>query len=198
MNKLNKLFLAILAGTIFTSCASSYKMISPENTWYQSSGINAEVDFSYKYDVLNERGNKKYAKKESKKYVKVVAVKIVNRSDQSFVFGKDMKVYSNNNSRAILEPHEIHQELKQSTPVYLLYLLLTFMQLNTGDSSTPIGLVVGPGITAGNMGVAASANAKFKRELESNFLNGRTIEAGETVYGLIGIIETGYNPLSLK
>lgn len=198
MNKLIQPFLAIIIGIIFTSCASSYHTINPSNVHYQASGINHDVEFSYKYDVLNERGNKKYAKKETQKLVKVVAIKLVNHSDQSFVFGKDLKVHSNNNPVSILEPLVIHKQLKQSVPIYLLYLLLTPMNLYTEDSSTPIGLVVGPGIAGGNMGMAAGANANFKKELESNFLNGRTIEAGETVYGLIGIMESGYNPLSLK
>lgn len=198
MNTFTKVLSALLAGIIFNSCASSYNMILPENLWYQSTGITGEVDFSYKYDVLNEKGNKKYAKKESAKFVKVVAVKVVNRSDQSFVFGTDMKVHSNDHAISILEPHEIHKQLKQSTPIYLLYLLLTPARLYTEDSSIPIGLALGPGIASGNMGMAAGANGNFKKELESNFLNGRTIEAGETVFGLIGILESGYNPLSLK
>ena len=108
-----------------------------------------------------------------------------------------MKVYSGGNPVAILDPNFVHAQLKQTVPTYLLYLLMTPMRLYTGNSSTPIGLAVGPGLAIGNMAGAGGANAKFKRELESNYLNGRTIEPGETVSGLIGIADIGYNPLEL-
>jgi hypothetical protein len=159
---------------------------------------NKNIDFSYKYGVLNERGNKKYVKKESLRGIKLVAVKITNNSDQAYVFGQNLKIHANGIPTNILEPQLIHQNLKQGVPIYLLYLLLTPMQLITEDSSTPIGLVIGPGVTAGNMIVAGSANDAFKTELESNYLYGKTINAGETVYGIIGIYDTGFSPLTVE
>src|SRR5690606_13907455 len=110
---------------------------------YQTSLTNHNVDFSYKYDVLRERGNKKYAKKEFSNGVKIVAVKITNNANQSFVFGQHLKIHSNGNPVNLLEPQLMYKELKQGVPIYLLYLLLTPLQFNSGDDTTPIGLVIG-------------------------------------------------------
>lgn len=195
---MKKIVLGIFLLSLLASCASSYKAITPESVNYRGVDNSKPISFSYKYDVLRERGNKKYAKKESRKGVKVVAIRIENNSENSYVFGKDIKIHASGVPINILEPRAVLQQLKQSVPIYLLYLLLTPMQFYNGDSSAPIGLVIGPGITAGNMIVAGSANKHFLEELENNFLNGKVINAGETVYGLVGIYDSGYNPLTLE
>ena len=180
------------------SCASSYQAIQPAAVNYQTTNTNKSVDFSYKYDVLGERGNKKYRKRESRKGIKIVAVRVINNSEKAFTFGEDLSVHRNNAPVEILEPAYVHRELKQGVPIYLLYMLLTPMQLYTGEDSYPIGVIIGPGITAGNMITAGTANGRLLRELQSNFLNGRVIQPGETAYGLIGIRDQGYSPLSLQ
>ena len=202
MKNIAKLLAIVL---LLSSCASGYNLIRPDRMNYQTNLSNQDIEFSYKYGVLNERGNKKYAKKESAKDTRVVAVKKTNNSAQPFVFGEDLKIHSNGSPVNLLEPKHIHQNLKQGVPIYLLYLLLTPMQLypassadDSSDEGIPIGLALGPGITAGNMIGAGSANSNFLKELESNFLNGRTIDAGETVYGLIGLYDAAFSPLTLE
>lgn len=191
--------LSIIALFGLGACASSYNAIRPESLNYESNEAERKVEFSYRYDVLNERGNKKYSKKESKTGVKVVAVKIVNNAEKAFTFGEDLKVHRNGSPVNIMDPTTVKASLKQNVPIYLLYLLLTPMQLTINDQDPyPIGLVVGPGITAGNMIMAGSANSNLEEELISNFLNGRIIQPGETVYGLIGIRDDGYSPLTLE
>lgn len=195
---MKNIVVAIATLLLITSCASSYNVINPKRIIYQNRQLDTEINFSYKYDVLNERGNKKYAKKETLKGIKIVAIKVVNNTDSSFIFGRDYKVYSGGNPITLLDPNVLQKQFKQNVPVYLLYLLLTPMKLYSGESETPIGYVVGPGLTIGNMAVAGGANKNFKNEIQSTYLNGRQINSGETVYGLIGIYDQGYNPLTLK
>ena len=198
---MRKIFFAISIFSV-TSCASNYQPVASQFINFQNEVVENDIIFSFRYDVLKEQGNKKYTKKESTKNIKIVAIKVTNNSSEDFIFGQDKHVYSGNNSISLLEPEFVFTQLRQPVPVYLLYLLLTPMQLTVTKGGTtnskPIGLVIGPGITAINMGVSASANAKFKTELYLTFLNNKTIKAGETVNGLIGIAESGYNPLSLK
>ena len=93
---------------------------------------------------------------------------------------------------------------------YLLFLLLTPLNLNIYNNSSngygtevnnshsyPIGLVIGPGISIGNMVVASTANTNFYNELLS-FTISRDIENGQTIYCLIGFRDIGYEPLNLK
>jgi hypothetical protein len=72
------------------------------------------------------------------------------------------------------------------------------MRFETSSTSIPIGYVVGPGITAGNMIIAGSANKNFRDELVENSIIGRDIRPGETFYGLIGISDYSYMPLTMK
>ncbi|MFK5983184.1 MAG: hypothetical protein QM499_09740 [Flavobacteriaceae bacterium] len=183
-----------------TSCASSYKPTTPKTQNYASSSKVNNVKLEYKYNLLQ----KKYAKKEVKKGVKVVAIKVTNNSDNDLMFGSDIKLtFENGKQVPIVENNYVFKTLKQSTPIYLLYLLLSPINLYTdnGNGSTnnfPIGLIIGPGITAGNMITAASANKKFKTELLEFDINGVLIKKGETKYGLIGIQTDTYDSLKLK
>ena len=179
-------------------------MIEPAGINYLSVKENNGVKFEYKYDLLS----KKYAKKEEKRDVRVVAVKVTNNSGRDLRFGDDLKLsYENGNIIYVMDSENTFKTIKQSTATYLLYLLLTPMNLtstetNNGVTETetifPIGLIVGPGVTAINMITANTSNNKFKRELTEYNINGEVIKNGETKYGLIGIRSKTYDALMLK
>jgi len=188
---------------LLTSCASGYKMINPKNLNYNSNSTNKDVTLNYKYDLLD----KKYAKKETKREVKVVAIKITNHSENDLIFGKDIRLtYENGKELYILEKEKTFNSVKQNTIPYLFYLLLTPMTLNkttiNGNgietSSTPIGFAVGPGLAAGNMIAAGSANKKLKNDLLNYDILGANIKKGETIYGLIGIKSDNYDSIKIK
>jgi hypothetical protein len=187
---------------LISSCASTYKSLKPTSAYFGNSEDANGVVFSYKHGVLTESGNKKYAKREVSKAIKVVSVKIVNNSSKELTIGGNTKFYSGNSELRLIEPSTVHRQLKQGVPIYLLYLLLTPMTFNTSNSngtvnSTPIGYGVGPGISFGNMAVAGSANQNFLRELNEFNLINKKIVPGQTVFGLIGINDIGYNPVKL-
>ena len=194
--------LSVLIFTI-TSCASGYKMIEPKSINYISKRENNGVILEYKYGLLE----KKYEKKELKKGVKLVAVKVTNNLEKDLVFGRDIRlVYENDSEIYILDNETTFKRLKQIPASYLWYLLLTPVNFtvqkvdHTGihESSTPIGLFIGPGLTGGNMIAAGAANKKFKEELLKYNINGTIIKKGETKYGLIGIENNSFEALKLK
>lgn len=195
--KITFLFIVIAS---LTSCASGYKMIEPKAINYASTNETDNVTLKYKYDLLD----KKYAKKEVKKGVKLVAIKITNNSEKDIMFGGDTKLtYENGSEIYVIENDEVFKTLKQSPASYLFYLLLTPLNFSTSSSngstsSTPIGLVVGPGLAGGNMIAASSANKKFKAEMLEYNINGTLIKMGETKYGLIGIKSDSFDSLKLK
>ncbi len=176
-------------------------MIEPKTINYVSTNETDNVKLEYKYDLLD----KKYAKKEVKKRVKLVAIKITNSSDKDIMFGGDAKLtYENGTEIYVMENDKVFKTLKQSPASYLWHLLLTPLNLYTSGSngeqtsSTPIGLVVGPGLVGGNMIAAGSANKKFKTEMLEYNINGTLIKKGETKYGLIGIKSDSFDSLKLK
>ena len=203
--KIIKITLLLIGISLLSSCASGYKMIEPENINYISSNETNNVVFQYKYDLLEN----KYAKKELKKEVKLVAIKITNNSGKDIMFGKEAKLtYENGQEIYVMDNDKVYKLLKQSPASYLWYLLLTPVNLYTSKpspngyqqetSSTPIGLILGPGLAGGNMIVASSANNKFKEELFEYNMIGTVIKNGETKYGLIGIETDSFDALKLK
>lgn len=193
-----KPFLILFTMSIVASCASGYDMIQPPNQNFVSSTEKNGVTLEYKYNVLD----KKYLKKENKYGIKLAAVKITNNSQQEYTFGKDLRMsYANGSQVNLIDNQSAFSRIKQGTPIYLLYLLLTPLTLETSDgdstSSTPIGLVVGPGLAAGNMIAAGSANKNFRQEMEAYDLQGRVIKQEETVFGIIAIDSRASEALSL-
>ncbi len=202
--KIIKTSFLLIAIALLTSCASGYKMIQPKSINYVSTNESDGVNLEYKYDLLR----KKYKKKEVTKGVKLVAVKITNNSGKDLTFGRDaILTYEDGTEIYVLENEKVFKTLKQHPATYLFYLLLSPVNLYTSStsngrteqtSSTPIGLVLGPGIAGGNMIAASSANKKFKDEMLEYNINGTVIKNGETTYGLIGIQTNSYDALRLE
>jgi len=93
--------------------------------------------------------------------------------------------------------------IKQTTKSYILYILLTFIELDIHRpdgyiDSFPIGIVVGPAITFINMIKSSGANIKFMEELKANDIMTKTIKKGETIKGVIAISNKALGPISIK
>jgi hypothetical protein len=175
-------------------------MINPQTLNYLSNCTDKSVTIDYKYNLLKD----KYAKKEIQNGLKVLAIKVTNNSGRDLVFGKDIKlVYGNGNEITIIETDQVFQLLKQHPASYLWYLLLTPARFTTSSNgqqtnSIPIGYALGPGITAGNMIAASSANDSFKKELIKYNIIGTTIKSGDIVYSLVGINSNSFENIKVK
>ena len=194
-----------LSVLFLNSCASGYKKIQPKTINFASRSENNSIVLEYKYDLLE----KKYKKKELNNGLKLIAVKVTNNTSNDLVFGKDIRLtYENGNELNLLETNVVYNAIKQSPASYLWYLLLTPMQFQTtttnsfgqqtSSSSTPIGLVIGPGLAGGNMIAASSANKNFQNDLTKNDIIGKIIKKGETVYGIVGIRSDNYDTIKVK
>lgn len=118
-----------------------------------------------------------------------------------------MKIFSGSSEVKLLEPALIQRELRQSVPSYLLYLLLTPLNLtisrtdNNGrieSDSYPIGLGLGPVISISNMAISGGANKGLLMELNQFNQINKTILPGQSSYGLIGIGDLSFNPLRVE
>ncbi len=199
-------FFSLFSCVLFmTSCATRYKAIEPEQLMYNSINKEGDISLEYKYDILR----KKYSKKEQKKDVRLVAVKITNNSNRDVTFGDDLRLtYANDNAINLLERDKIFSSLRQKPATHLFYLLLTPLTFSTAttnsqgitqtSSSFPAGLIVGPGLAGANLITASSANKKFKEDLRDYDMRGKTIPAGKTVYGLVGVKAGNYDALKIN
>jgi len=198
--KTTKNLLLALSIFILGGCASGYQTINPNTLTYLSGSSDKAVNVDYKYNLLNGR----YAKREAKSTIKLVAVKISNNSGHDLTFGKDIKLVYGNGSEVVLADNaKVFDETKQHPAIYLLYLLLTPAKLTTTSnnmqtSSVPFGYALGPGLAIGNIAVSSSANGKYKEELTKYDINGTVVKNGETVYGLVGINSNNFEGIKVK
>ncbi|MDD3078664.1 MAG: hypothetical protein PHH37_06135 [Paludibacter sp.] len=191
------LFIACIL--LLSSCAQSYYALSPEKTTYIASNNLNDINLHYRYDILNESGNRKLSKKEKKQNIKIVAVKIINNTDHIINIGNNAAFFSGNTLIYPMDAISIRNNIKQSVPSYLWYLLLSPLTFSfNGSDPAPIGLLLGPGIAGGNMLVAGTANKSFYNELTKYDILNRDIQVGETVYGIVGFRDLDYVPLSIR
>jgi hypothetical protein len=112
-------------------------------------------------------------------------------------------MYAGLREAVVVDPVVAYKELKQTVPTYLLYLLMTplrFYVMKDGVTTTnyPIGLLLGPGLSIGNMVEASSANTRLRNDLLRYNLFNKTIRPGETVTGIITLRQSDFDPLSIK
>lgn len=182
-----------------SGCAQRYYAIEPSRFVYTTSNDTGAITLNYKYDVVHERKNTKMWKKEMKYNIKLVAVKITNNTDKVVSIGNNIAFYNGSSQVYPIDQIAVKDYLKQSVPSHLWYLLLSPITLTiNGSSPIPIGLILGPGISLGNMLVASNANKKFSNELIQYDIINKEINPGETVYGLVGFRNLEYGTLSLK
>jgi hypothetical protein len=195
-----RVILVAMAIVALSGCAATYKPIVPSTLQYDArEGEN--FSFAYRYGVLSFKGNKRYAKREPRKMVHVVAVEIANNTGKSLKLGENFMLYSGDNPIYPMEPAMVHKDLRQRLGLYLLYSLITFSTYETdpytGLQTTTATYPIGIPITVGNMVVVGSANKQFKAELMSGNLINREIKDGEIAYGLIGIPDMSYKPITM-
>jgi len=200
---------SILIALLLFSCASQYHVLNPPGILFDSLETSDPIQFRFKYDILTYRSNTKLAKKEDKKGIKILGIEITNNSGTDLIFDEDIKVKSGTKTVRLMDVGNIHDELKQNVPIYLIYLVLTPLRGNINNSdggpsaseqtlTVPYGYALGPLLAGINMGVAAKSNNKFFEDLEMHNLKNRIIKNGETVQGIIGIKATTNIPLKIS
>ena len=194
----------IFISFLLSSCAGSYHQIKPSVISYHAHNNLEKIDFYYKYDVNQERKNNKYAKKEKKKGIKVIAVQIQNNSNKPLVIKDDISFYANNQRIYPMEPLALKSMIKQQGGYYLFYLLFLPMTFNTYDtqgnieSSLPYGLVLGPALAIGNMIGASSANKNMTNEYSRENILTKTVEPGKKISGLLAFKSFDYPEITIQ
>ncbi|ALJ00472.1 hypothetical protein [Rufibacter tibetensis] len=189
--------------TLLGSCASSYRSIRPETLQYNFKETSPEdnLSISYVYDGLALRNNKKYVKRETRNAIKIVAVKIENNSATKISVGQDCRFMMGDRVLMPMEPQVAAKLIKQPVPIYLLYALLNFSVGGTQDPSGNVSgatfIPTGPFIAGGNMIVASSANANMHKELIGNNIMAKSIDPGQTAFGILCLRETTSGPLKI-
>lgn len=185
-----------------SGCASVYHPIEPLIVSYQAPEYTDSIGFSYRYELLREVGNRKYARKEEKAGIRVVAVQIANNSSKKIKLGENLSLYAGEDTVQFITPHEVRKKLKQRIGFYFLYLAPSFYNPSVTNGASeqvvPLGIIVGPGLTFLNIFIAASSNSNLEKELELYNMQNVVIEPGESAKGLVSISANNSVPLYLR
>ena len=182
------------------SCAKKYYPLTPQNLGYPAGNKTSGIEVGYLYNLLSLKGNKKYAKKEQRKDLRLVAVKVTNHFDQSISIRRDVQFMANGNPIELVEPQISYNSLKQRAVLYVLYAFIFFRVPNYNSNGTQSSFIVPIGLpfAAYNLAVGLGANKKFLMDLEMFNLNSKIIMPGESAIGLISINNVGYPTLTAR
>jgi hypothetical protein len=175
---------------ILLSCAAPYHIINPGQMSLSNYKSNGSLDYAIRGNVLTDAGNTRYANKEMKTGLRVIAVEVENKTDKPILLREHARFYSGSKNIYPVEAQQIQHQLKQPAGLYMLWSLLwvVIYQCDNNDCSA-IPLPVGVAIGAGNMSKAKKANKAFLDELTANNILDKKIMPGEKVKGLLGFAE---------
>jgi hypothetical protein len=190
----------VLIAPLLMQCASTYHPIDPPTVEYTVHDENDDVDFSYRYDVLTYRGNRKYPKKEKRYGFNIVAAEITNKTPRTLNFVRDLELYTQRGTVFAAENEYTAKTIHQPVAIYLLYGLLyyTSFECSGNDCHVTSFIPFGLGIAAGNMIVAGAANAKMKEEFNAYSPHAKNIGPNETVHVILAIRDMGFAPLKMR
>lgn len=164
------------------------------------------IGYSLRQGVLYNMHNYFFARREMKKNLSLVAIKIVNKSDSSinindlkFTCGSLLPIQQ-------IDIHDFYNTIKQKSALYWLYSVgavvypqpVTYLDKNGTQQPKPdnpkkfikngklfIPLPVGLPIAAANYAIAYKANKKMKKDFELLDLSNRTIQPHDTIQGIL-------------
>jgi hypothetical protein len=84
----------LLFACLIVGCAAPYRPIAPESLDFRVNENTDDLDFSYMYDVLSYRGDKKYLKKEERLGYNIIAVRIRNKTNQTLNVARNLELYT--------------------------------------------------------------------------------------------------------
>lgn len=172
---------------LMSSCASNYHFINPPSVEMKTSATispPASCQIHYRYQVLKEAGNKKYAKKERQSGVSLLAVRIENTGLDTLFFPEHFQVHTDKDTVQILSLAKTGEALRQTTAE------------DSGNGSVEVDA---PAMMAVrdvfNATTQAKANLRFVQELRGNYLASVKIIPGEKRIGLLGLEVPAGTPL---
>lgn len=202
MKNLTQLFLLI---TLFTSCARTYHTISPAlYNFDNKKSLTENINVSYMHDVQQLNDNKPYARKERKKDIKLVAIKVENLSDTTITLTSSNFFIKTGSGRdiPIISPNEYTKKIRQYSETFILFYGLAGAgiiaeETPEGDVNTKFYYNPIPGLIGlGNAIFAATSNSKQTKNIASNSIFNKPIQPNSSIYGLIPIQDHTYSELN--
>lgn len=173
-----KQWTSLLFLIFLSACVAPYRPIDPLTLEYEASPdtlANSPVKVTYQYHVLQEAGNKKYARNERESRVSLLGVLIDNQSADTLLFPENFLIMAGADTLYPLYLDEADEALSR------------YHQYDPGTAGfwewLFIYLIPEISLSAGE----AKANKAFRKELDQYYLVFSTIAPGTTVSGLLAL-----------
>ena len=199
-NRRLPLTLLLIAASGASGCAYSYKSIQFDDVDYHQAQTDGPYEIDYRYKVLDGSSNTRWGKKELKKGVYVVGVRIQNHSDQALPLDEGtLRVRAGQEPLRIVDGASAATEMKQAVWPRALWSLLwvTFWQTD-GENTTAIPIPVGVPVAIMEVSKSRSANRAVKEDFLEKELVSQTIPAGGSAEGLLFLRNASYRPLTFE
>jgi hypothetical protein len=180
----------ILIIGVLISCAANYYPISPLTIDYQDATfleVDSNISIGYKYDVLRQAGNKKYARFEKRWNVSLLALFIDNKGTDTLYVPDDLVFLD---GEIPVMPFELEE-------LQMLYQTNTDLNRADSDWAADIPWWVSLGFGSWNLIKSERADESLMEELENYYLIYSLIYPGTRVSGLIVLPIERNTPLSI-
>lgn len=182
---------------------------------FKENRLENKISYSVRQGLMYNTRNFFYARKEQKKDVSLMAIKIINKSelpininDLQYSCGATIPI-------APIRKEDYYNSVKQKAGLYWLYSAafivypkpavyrdINGIQFNKPDNPKKlikngkqyIPIPVGLPIAAANYGIAYKANKKLKNDLEILDLTNKVIQPGDSILGILtfkGVVNCG-------
>lgn len=203
-----KISLLFLTAAMLSSCAGIYKRSNPADFRYTTKRESGPLEYYYITNVFDRLGAKKYKRKEKKKGVVLIALKLVNKSsDTILITENNLKISNQTRNVILLSPMQYYNKVKQKSGFYFFWNFLP-NGYYTNETSVTNGqrvitpkyhfLPIGMSLSLLNFFVSRNSNKALKSDLFKYDLIGQKLLPGETVYGFLPAEEPMTNLLEIN
>lgn len=182
---------ALLATLLGAGCAAHYHYIEPANVRFEETAATLagdQIEVAYRYDVLREAGNRRYARKERQSGIALLALRIQNHGPDTLFLPDDFLVTTGPETLYLLPLEEAAETLSQTTAE----------EAGSGavEVEVPSGLAVTRDIF--NAFTQVKANIRLAKEMEEHYLLPGALPPGCTVTGLLALPVASGAPLKFS
>ncbi len=175
---------------ICLNCASAYKPIEPARLDYSQATdtlylSNGKVAIGWRYNILKEAKNRRYARNERDFGVSLLGMSITNLSTDTIFLPGNLTLWTGDELIYPLYLDEAEDALRQ-----------TFVEENGGAESGDIFIDITYFIF--NASIQGKANKRFRQELIEYYLYDSYVPPGEAVAGLLALPLRKGTPLMFK
>jgi hypothetical protein len=209
--KTKKVIFLLILSLIMTGCAASFKVVNPAVLSYANTQkCNDKLEVSYLDDFYSLTRNYKYFYREKEYNYRTIAIRLKNLTDSSRQITNDnFRIYVNNVELPNADKTKYFKRVHQEAGLFLLHLswglVLDYLSAGISGGPHPTRSEFDPkcslvAVTIGicNMLYAGNANDLHKTFINENEIFGRTVKPGETIYGIVVLNNSHYEPLVFK